>query len=197
MEGREMQASIEIVTAAAKSGARSVTSQRQVIEDAAESTVSQWENALLFGRIIEKPTAWAYRVGVNEAHRHGRRTSSALVDDRVIEHARAPEVRDGDVDRPGDMKMHDLLRQLLGTRFFSGQQRDLVVMVWVEGSPKKQAAKALGMDPSSARRSLRRAAARLQRFLDAPPPTLACERTLPRTPGVGIQLPTRRFDPRW
>ena len=94
MENAGLQASIEVVAVAAKSGARRVTGRGQVIEDAVESTIAQWENAILSGRAIENLPAWAHRVGMHEARRLGRLASSALVDDRAIEHVPAPEAQD-------------------------------------------------------------------------------------------------------
>ncbi len=72
----EVSAGESAVRAAARRGAKSASTRRQVIEDAAEHAVQRWVDRVLRGKEnVGTIETWAFRVGANASKRIGRRTA--------------------------------------------------------------------------------------------------------------------------
>jgi DNA-directed RNA polymerase subunit N (RpoN/RPB10) len=150
----------------AEAGARTVTWRRQVVADAGDAAVQQWENAVLAGRCLANAEAWAYRVGANAARTllagpairrpGGRRQFDVEVTGALMD----PRCR-GTLPLVARAELRTLLRRRRGS--LVGRQWEVVQKLTEPGMSLHRAAKELGMDRTSLRRCFRSALRRLGR----------------------------------
>jgi DNA-directed RNA polymerase specialized sigma24 family protein len=150
------------VTKFSRIGARTVTTQRQVAEDAGVKAVQQWEQALLANKRITQLAAWAFRVGQNAARQIASRRRSTLEVDLLSVHAAA---REDDQPPPaladqGRVNVAGLLEE--HAHLLRGRQAEVVRKLSERGMSFHQAARELGMHRCNVKRTFRSALKRLR-----------------------------------
>jgi len=157
---------VEEIRRCALRGARSVTSRRQVVEDACDVAVQQWENAVLSRKAVEDWCAWVFRVGANAARRLAgcRQAGRAATNlDVVLESAASWVESAGDAPLPA-VDRAELREFVLGNKArFVGRQWEVLMKLTEGGVSVHRASRELGMDRKSLRRSFRTALKRIRR----------------------------------
>ena len=154
-----------------------MTRDRQLIDDATESAVAKWGLAITRGKRIQNWVAWAFRVGQNAAKRLGAKRVLVL-DASVVEVGADPVSVELDSHDPEWVAN---LRELLGAalalvpRVLTPTMLVVVEKICEPGMTKHRAARELGMDRTSFKRSLARATRRLRlaSLISTPPPPLS------------------------
>lgn len=151
---------------AAEQGARNVTRSKQVVADAVEAVLVRWEVALRTGKHLRNLKAWASRVAANQAKRIWRRLApnESLRPDPDREGTPSRVVPEGTEDHAMLLRSIECSRETL-----RGRQFDVILKLSEPGMTLHRAAKELGMDRKSVRRSFHSALARLRK---CPPPLL-------------------------
>lgn len=157
LSGTELERFLEGVLRAAESGAREVHPDPQLVSEAAEAAVEKYEDAVLTGKGISNPGAWAFRVGRHEAL-------------RLVKKGRAMPLgtEDPAVSRLNDREELALppltqLEQMLSKHGRSLTERqEQAVRAVLRHKSLKAAARAIHRDPSAFRRLFSRALARLR-----------------------------------
>jgi DNA-directed RNA polymerase specialized sigma24 family protein len=166
IRNRTFAALTKSVLTHARRGARSVTRYPQVIEDAVDSTLERWEDALLKHKVIADAEGWAYRVASNAAKRIG-----------ASRKRRSPSANDVPTqdERPyyfgSEWTKEDLLDAVLRMRqFFRGRQFEVISLLCRDCPSFHAAAKSLRMDRSNFRRTFKSALAVVKRLKTSDPP---------------------------
>lgn len=146
-----------LIRRAARSGAASVTGSRQLVADALQWTLDRWQDALIAGKEIPDPGAWAYKVAQNAAKRIGGKGRPVCLPADVAA-ADLDAVTLSDCDR-------DSLRATLVSKmeFLRGAQARVLIKMCESSMSFHRAAKELGMKRWSVQRSFRSALRRLER----------------------------------
>jgi DNA-directed RNA polymerase specialized sigma24 family protein len=151
---------MQSVQAAARNGARTVTSSIQIWADAAEIAVHRWGRKLLDGRTIEHPSRWAFIVGRNAAvSLIRRRTHRPLQSGHVLEPTTARTSREGAC--PSTISLEQAIDAAAAK--LTPRMRQVVHALCARGLSTHEAARELGMDRTNLRRCFHRALARLAR----------------------------------
>lgn len=149
------------VLLAARRGARSVGATTQVADDAAEHAFVAWTAAVLRDRAIVDVRAWAFRVGANAARRlagqRARLRTSATRAPRQAAAAGGAHALFGARDRA---RLQALLAAHASA--FCGRQLEVLEHLLQTQDSFHAAARALGMDRSSLRRSFHSGLQRLR-----------------------------------
>ncbi len=162
----------QVIERAARRGARSVTSRRQIIDDAVTATFEKWEDALLRQRVVPNWVAWAFKVAANAARRLGRNGAArevAAADAALAEAALPPSTVEDDADAAEARSAHATARRLLRAHLaqkknlLRGRQLEVLTMLAKEGVSFHQAAKQLGMKRFNVTRAFRSALRRVLR----------------------------------
>lgn len=150
-----------VVRAGAKRGALSVSKDRQVVADAIEQAQAQWVEAVLGERKVADWSAWAFRVAANAAKKIGKLRAGGRLG-RLDENARMTQVLGRAlVDEAERERMRAYV--LRNESRLVGRQRDVLLRMCEPGMSLHRAAKELGMDRSSLRRSFKSGLERLKR----------------------------------
>ena len=164
----DRQRQMDEVRRAALRGARTVTKMRQAIADSADHAVAQWSKAVTGGRGMPgKLEAWAFRVGANAAKVNAARMppggmapdgqvswAISLPEDEEVSLARIAEIGRARQILRAQLKLHR--RKLVGRQF------EVACRLCRSGMTLHRAAKELGMDRTSLRRSFHAALRRLK-----------------------------------
>lgn len=152
--------SLSALLRAAQRGARSITRNRQIIEDAVVVALQRWEQKLVRGLSVGDLGAWAYCVGANAARDLTRKAATARVicsDRAVDEPIREPAPDAALAMQRGQLRVQARRRQ----HVLVGRQFEVVMMLCRPGVSLHMAARALKMDRANLRRSFRAALRRL------------------------------------
>ena len=166
---KDLNRQAEVVENAARRGARSATRVRQVIEDAVDQTLSRMVDAVLRDREVRDWAAWAYRVGANAArsacspHRRGSVSAETIPGDLASEE---PNPR----ARPTADELRSRIQA--GASRLIGRQLEVALKLVEPGMTLHRAARELGMDRTSLRRSFASALNRLKALEQSTPPHL-------------------------
>jgi DNA-directed RNA polymerase specialized sigma24 family protein len=153
------------VRRAASCGARTVTSDQQVVEDSAVRALEQWEDALLRRKSIGNMVAWAFRVGANAAKCLLRRKSAERVVEAEADLASARSNAGSDAETEAHLaacKKTMLANLARRKNLLRGRQLEVLAAMAEPGVTQRHAAKSLLMDHSNFRRALKSALARLR-----------------------------------
>lgn len=149
------------VLAAARRGARSVGATAQIAADAAERTFVAWTAAVLRDRSILDVQAWAFRVGANAARRiAGHEAKHRGLRARAVLAAN----RSGGAHAAFGNRERARLRALLAAHgnALRGRQAEVLEHLIQTKASFHAAARALGMDRTSLRRSFQSGLQRLR-----------------------------------
>lgn len=149
------------VATGARRGARSASADRQVVEDAVESTQARFVDAVLGGKQIADWHAWAFRTAENAARRIGSRRRSRHP---LGLGANPPvETRTGDEGATVRKSRAELRRAILARKHrLIGRQLEVLLKLCEPGMSFHRAAKEIGMDRTALRRSFQSACERLE-----------------------------------
>ena len=177
----EADTRLEAVRRAAARGAFSTTKLRQVVEDAVDQAVSQWGKLVMRGGGPKDLAKWAFRVGVNAAKAIGRRTVPAYVKAEDEDSEPSVLLEDAEESRAliADLDLNAARRVLRAQlarqkNNLAGRQFEVANKMTEPGMTLHRAAKELGMDRRSLKRSFRSALVRLRRRQCAPLPPPTC-----------------------
>jgi DNA-directed RNA polymerase specialized sigma24 family protein len=155
---------LHVVRRAAAAGARSVTSDRAIVDDAMAAAVEAWEDVVVHGRSVGNLRSWSFRVAANAAKNLLRRARPVPAEVASIDDAGM--VGDGFVEQV-PVHPRELLRAHL-ERFrdrLTTKQYLVAVTLSQPGVSMHAGAKRLQMDRSSMRRVFGRALERLRRAM--------------------------------
>lgn len=172
---KEPETDVSLIRRAARRGASSVTRSRQREADAVAYAVERWEDAVMRGKHVSHWGAWAFRVAANAARRPPARrrehtpSSSKKADSaNFADAALAAFDAQDPIDEPQD-SVHEvaccrrLVRAHLAQRknLLRGRQLEVLRKMAEPGMSFHLAAKELGMDRKSVRRSFHSGMARV------------------------------------
>jgi DNA-directed RNA polymerase specialized sigma24 family protein len=156
----ELESIEGVVEAAAKRGATSVSSDRQLIADAMEHTRACWVTAVLREKHVADWGAWAFRVAANAAKRIRKTRSKqrkAGLEEAVCLLAPAKNPKSL-VELRAKLRAKIIARK----EKLIGRQCEVLLKLCEPGISYHRAAKELGMDRSSLRRSFRSGVKRMR-----------------------------------
>ena len=162
----------EEIRRSAVRGARHVTLRRQFVEDAADSAVQKWENKVRSGEPVADVRAWVFAVAKNEARRLAARRGVAGA---VTNSEGVLEAASSWVDASADSMLPAVDRADLeavvraSKKKLVGRQWEVAMKLIEPGMSFHRAAKELGMDRKSVRRSFRSGLKRLDAGQGCPP----------------------------
>lgn len=172
----EVDGGSETVRRGAARGARSITTRRQVVADVVEATVAKWEDVVRADRRFSNVSAWAFRVGQNEAKRALRRRrettwgTELLRSGELLLREDRPSDADAMADREAATEARTRAKKLLRAKIVRQRKiligRQLEVMLKLCDDRELSlhaAAKELGMDRQNLKRSFLSGLARLAR----------------------------------
>jgi DNA-directed RNA polymerase specialized sigma24 family protein len=159
-----METQQDILTAvhrAATKGARAITTNVQVVADAAQAAIERCEDALLTKKCVRQWQAWAFRVGANAAKRLLRRHRmvSCLAPGRDAARLRDSAMANGESVAGNDnCPRFTAQRVLAELRRLSvplrGRAEDVVRKLFEPDMTVRQAARDLATTPYAVRRTL-------------------------------------------
>lgn len=164
-----MQDPTEALTAmkeAAARGARSVLGAHAGAEDAVQEALKRWLVRWAEGRAPIDSEGWLYRVGENEARRWLARERRDKRSEVPVEDLAEASAVDGDA-RVALRWTGRAVLEVFGS-LLTARQREVVQAAIEPGISMHEAARRVGMDPSTFRRELFRAAARIRRKMALP-----------------------------
>lgn len=156
----DLETAIRTVRCAAQAGARTITTLRQVVEDASDSAVERWERQVMAGKQPRDIERWAFRVGMNAA-RSGLGCLTAAEVGQLHKNTESLDFASA-AGIPGAARR--LLRAQVARqrKKLRGRQMEVALKLCEPGMSLHRAARELGMDRSNVRRSLRSALERLR-----------------------------------
>ena len=156
---------MELEEAAAR-GARSILRRQCDIDDAVQEALLRWMKRMALETVPEEVAAWMFRVGQNETRRwlvRERRSRRSEVPAEDLAEAGALDCEAGPALQWSGPGVLEALGSLLTAR-----QREVVQAAIEPGTSMHEAARRVGMDCSTFRRALLRAAARIRRRMASP-----------------------------
>ncbi|MBL8747565.1 MAG: hypothetical protein JNK78_00285 [Planctomycetes bacterium] len=146
---------LHLVEAAAKRGAMHLTRNHQIVSDAADDTVRQWEQAILSGKTIQSLAAWAFKVAQHRVRRLGGRRGTLTLDAGDLDGSHPGAPYDGPLPAGEQREIRAALVEMrLRLR---GRMFEVVSKLLEPDMSLHRAARDLGMDRKSLKRSFERA----------------------------------------
>lgn len=148
------------IEVAARRGARSASRRKQVVQDAIDETLHRWTTRTLAGRAVHDAERWACRVAANLAKRLGKAASKANTSDGLEQLAGAASNALAGANSLAHMRLAD---HPGWKKKLTKKQAAVVAKLLEPSMSLHRAAKELGVDRTSLRRTFNRACARLRR----------------------------------